>query len=182
MYSYIKGLITLKDDFCVVIEASGIGYLIKVPSPEEYSLNENTIIYLHQIVKEDDISLYGFKSIEQKNLFVKLINVKGLGPRGALSILKANASDIVKAINDDNSSFFKQFAGIGPKLSSQIILDLKGKLVLPKINELEQKVFQALKSLGFSASEAKSITERLDYTENDLNSLIKKALQIANKL
>ena len=79
MYAYIKGIIKIINSNHVVIDNNGIGYLIYVANPYVYHEEEETIIYLYNHIREDEISLYGFKNIEEKELFLKLINVKGVG-------------------------------------------------------------------------------------------------------
>ncbi len=172
MYNYIKGTITEVTSNYVTLECSGIGYYIHVPNPFTYELDETLTVHVHHLVREDIDALYGFKTVEERNTFVKLINVKGLGPKGAMAILaSATPIDIARAIDAGNSKFFAQFPGIGPKSSQQIILDLKGKLVfednttISKTAESLQNVASALKALGYSAAEIKSATKDLPVTE-----------------
>ena len=172
MYNYIKGTITEVTSNYVTLECSGIGYYIHVPNPFTYELNESLTVHVHHLVREDIDALYGFKTVEERNTFVKLINVKGLGPKGAMAILaSATPMDIASAIDASNSKFFAQFPGIGPKSSQQIILDLKGKLVfednttISKTTKSLQDVFDALKALGYNSTEIKSATKDLPVTE-----------------
>ena len=169
MYSYIKGQITEVLPTHITIENNGIGYLIKVPNPylfENLLNKETTIIYTYQNVREDAIDLFGFSTSEEKQMFISLISVKGLGPKGALAILASSTpSDLNTAILEGNDKYFKSFPGVGAKLSQQIILDLKGKVNLsdeakaPKDDRIDN-VALALKSLGYSSSEIKAVTKK----------------------
>ncbi len=191
MYSYIKGQITEVMPTHITVDNNGIGYMIKVPNPYLYenNLNKDALtIYTYQNVREDAIELYGFSTKEEKQMFISLISVKGLGPKGALAILASSTpNDLANAILDGNDKYFKTFPGVGAKLSQQIILDLKGKINLeetsstPKDERLES-VNLALKSLGYNATEIKNVTKKLVISKDDtINSLVVQALRMLNK-
>ena len=152
MYFSFKGIIThIKDDY-VVIEVNNIGYQVFVPHVESFHLNEETKIYLYNVVREDEQYLAGFSSIEEKEAFLALISVKGIGPRTALNALSATtADDLFNAIAANNVTFLKKLPGIGGKAAAQIILDLKGQLTSTSAANPDQydEVREALKSLGF---------------------------------
>lgn len=185
MYSYIKGVITEVTPNYITVENNEIGYLIKVPNPYQFQEGKKNTVYLYHHVREDAIILYGFKTLKERDAFILLISVKGLGPKGALAILaSATPEEIAYALNDNNAKFFSGFPGIGQKLSQQIILDLKGKInfddstkVNPK-NELLDKVTSALKALGYSSQEIKAATKDL---EIDNNTSVSEAVKIALK-
>ena len=191
MYSYIKGQITEVMPTHITVENNGIGYLIKVPNPYlfENNLNQEVLtIYTYQNVREDAIELFGFSTKEEKQMFISLISVKGLGPKGALAILASSTpNDLANAITEGNDKYFKSFPGVGAKLSQQIILDLKGKVNLDANDsttkdERIDNVALALKSLGYSASEIKAVTKKLVLTKDDtINSLVVQALRMLNK-
>ena len=127
MYSYMNGKIQKVLATHIVLECNNIGYLIKVPNPYSFSENVTTCVHLHLIVREDAHDLYGFLTDLERDMFVKLINVKGLGPKGALAILASSSpEEIIANINQKNASYFSKFPGIGPISSQQIILDLAG--------------------------------------------------------
>ena len=129
MYSYFKGIITEVCATHITVECNNIGYLVKVPNPFSFELGSTKTVYVYQNVREDAIELFGFSSADEKKMFISLISVKGLGPKGALAILaSSDVLEIVKALDDSNAKFFTSFPGIGAKLSQQIILDLKGKV------------------------------------------------------
>jgi len=190
MYNYIKGTITEVYATHITLECHDIGYLIKVPNPYLYELNQSVTIYIYQHVREDAIELFGFSSINEKNMFLGLISVKGLGPKGALAILASSSiSEIVDALDNNNASFFVSFPGIGTKLSQQIILDLKGKINfndqdnLPGIKEILENVSLALKALGYSNAEIKAVTKSLNVTDKtELKDAVKMALKLLKKV
>ena len=129
MYGYIKGTIKDIESNYVIIDNHDIGYIIYVPNPYYYKLDEIYTIYTYTQVREDEYSLYGFANKEQLNLFLKLIQVKGVGPKMALPMLATGSPEgIYDAIERENILYLKKFPKIGEKVARQIILDLKGKL------------------------------------------------------
>ena len=117
MYAYIKGVITDRNDQQIVIENNGIGYLINCPlgiSAEIGGIGDEVTVYLYQSVKEDDISLYGFNSRDQKEMFLKLITVSGIGPKVAHSICASlSAEQIAAAVMSNNISVLTGVKGLG---------------------------------------------------------------------
>lgn len=188
MYGYIIGKVTKITPKYIIEENNGIGYLIIVPNPYSYNLNEEYKIYVHQYVREDILDLYGFKTEDEKDLFLKLISVSGIGPKSALSILATGTvSEIVNAIESRNEVYLKKFPGIGAKAASQIILDLKGKLSFnQEISNasLSQsnlgEVEEALIALGYSKKELTKVLAKLDGNK-EVGVLIKEALKLLAK-
>lgn len=185
MYGYIKGIVTKITPKNVIIENNGIGYLIIVPNPYSYKLDTEYKIFTHQYVREDILDLYGFLTEDEKELFLKLISVSGIGPKSALSILAAGTvSEIVRAIESRNANYLKKFPGIGAKASQQIILDLAGKISFTDelISSDKNKniklddVTDALVALGYSKKEASKVVEKLD-PSLDEGTLVKEALK-----
>ena len=132
MYAYIKGKITDRNDQQIVIENNGIGYLINCPlgiSAEFGGLGDEVTVWLYQSVKEDDISLYGFNSRAQKEMFLKLITVSGVGPKVAHTICAAlSAEQIAAAVMSGNVALLTSVKGLGKKSAEKIIVELKDKL------------------------------------------------------
>lgn len=160
MYSYIKGIVTDIESNYIVVDNNGIGYLIYTANPYSFSLNENVTIYLYQYVREDEISLYGFKTKEEKSMFLSLIEVKGLGCKMALPMLANGGVDsIISAIESENINYLKKFPKIGDKVARQIILDLKGKLVTNQNNDTtnNDELVEALKALGYKPADIKNV-------------------------
>lgn len=160
MYSYIKGIVTDIESNYIVVDNNGIGYLIYTANPYSFSLNENVTIYLYQYVREDEISFYGFKTKEEKSMFLSLIEVKGLGCKMALPMLANGGVDsIISAIESENINYLKKFPKIGDKVARQIILDLKGKLVTNQNNDTtnNDELVEALKALGYKPADIKKV-------------------------
>lgn len=184
MYSYINGIVTEIESNFITIDSNGIGYKVYTPNP--YSFNENIVykVYLYQYVREDEMSLYGFKTKAEKDLFLKLIEVKGLGCKMALPILATGSIEgIVDAIERENILYLKKFPKIGDKVARQIILDLKGKLVSSQEQNISSKDFseliEALKSLGYKSSDINKILPNIK--ENEVENQIKEALRLLLK-
>lgn len=185
MYSYLQGLVTEVKANYVTLEANGIGYQLFVPNPYLFRFGETAKIYIYQKVAEDEISLFGFESLEQKELFLQLISVVGIGPKSAKAILAAGTVvEIQGAIQSGNAKYLQKFPGIGPKASQQIILDLQGKIdlnaSLPIVGDVLSEVDEALQALGYNAKEIKKILPKLD-AKKPINELIKDALKFMLK-
>lgn len=201
MYEYIKGIVEHIGPEYIVIDNHGIGYQILTPNPFVFSAvkGEETIIYTYQHVREDLIALYGFATISQKFMFKKLLNVSGIGPKGALAILAfGEPAQVISAIENEDEKFLVKFPGVGKKTARQMILDLKGKLNdvlddqsdqvvretvnLPRMDdpveeELEEALL-ALAALGYSERELKKITSKLKEKQLSTDQYIKQALQL----
>ena len=185
MYSYIKGKITEIDSSYITIETGGIGYLISTPNPYAFNVGDEYKVYLYQHIREDENSLYGFKTREEKELFLKLINVKGLGCRMALPIIATGSIEgIMDAIERENILYLKKFPKIGDKVARQIILDLKGKLVLNSEVSAESKdleeITEVLKGLGYKPADIKRVLPNIDTSKN-IEQQIKDALKLLLK-
>jgi Holliday junction DNA helicase RuvA len=187
LFDYIKGLITNVTAEAVTIENNNIGYTFKTANPYLFTENSETIVYLHQYVREDNISLYGFSSREERAFFNKLISVKGIGPKSALAILATSELDELKtAIEEGNIEYLQQFPGIGLKASQQIVLDLRKKLDFKKEiikNPKVDEVLQALKNLGYKSKELDGLQSILISNINlPIQDLLKLCLQkLSNK-
>jgi len=198
LIDYIRGVITYINPEYVVIENQGMGYQVFTPNPYVFSVdNEEKIIYTYQYVREDILALYGFNSREQKELFMKLISVSGIGPKGALAILASgNPSQVVQAIEEENEKFLVKFPGVGKKTARQMILDLKGKLhdivpdavpslfadmdeqeVKSQSSEALDEAIEALKVLGYAEREINKVVPALMQQSMTTDQYIKEALK-----
>lgn len=183
MYSYIIGKIVCIDSNSITLENNGIGYLIYTPNPYVFKENEIYKIYLYLQIKEDEHILFGFKDLFEKELFLKLISVKGLGPKMALPIIAMGSiSGIADAINRENILYLKKFPKIGDKLARQMILDLKGKIEVKGDISLgdSDEVYEALLALGYKEKDIKDIIGRVN-KENSIEDQIKEALRLMIK-
>ena len=186
MYGYIKGKITEIDSNNIVLENHDIGYLIYVPNPYSYRLNELVTVYTYTKVGEDEYTLYGFQSREQKELFLKLISVKGLGPKMALPIIATGSfTSIADAIENNNLSYLKKFPKIGDKVAKQMVLDLKGKLNAVNTGLFAKEDFtdeltEVLLGLGYKQADVKKVANKID-SSLSLEEQIKEALKLMLK-
>jgi Holliday junction DNA helicase RuvA len=168
----------------ITLDNNGVGYLIYTPNPYSFNINEDYKVYIYHHIREDESSLYGFKTIEDKELFLKLLSVKGLGPKMALPIIASSTfNGIADAINRENVLYLKKFPKIGDKLAKQIILDLKGKLEVNASlvgNDYTDELYEVLKGLGYSDKDVKNIIPRIN-RELSLEEQIKEALKLMLK-
>ncbi len=186
MYDFIEGKVEYIYSGSISINASGVGYLINTPSPYSFKEGENARVYVYEVVREDELSLYGFKSQEERSLFLKLISVKGLGPKMALPMLATGSvNGIVDAIQRENYLYLKKFPKIGDKVAKQIVLDLKGKVSQVNMAEededdSENDLYDALISLGYKDKEIKGVIGKVDKTLS-IGDQIKDALKMLLK-
>ena len=184
MYSYIKGLIVDIQSDHIVLENNGIGYLIYVSNPYAFSKGKE-VVDLYQQVKEDGILLYGFNLKEEKDLFLKLISVKGIGCKSACTMLASgDVEGICEAIESGNMTYLKKIPGIGPKAAGQIILDLQGKVTATKqtvVNQELEEAMEVLIALGYKQSEVDKVVKKLTDENLDTNGYVKKALSLIVK-
>ena len=181
MYNYIKGIVVEINSTNIVLDNNGVGYEIYTPNSFAFEEGNEYKVYVYQYIREDEQSLYGFKKKEEKELFLKLIDVKGLGPKMALPIIAMGSiNGISDAINRENILYLKKFPKIGDKLARQMILDLKGKLELTgETIELDatDELIEALKGLGYKDKDIRSISPKVN-TEIKLEDQIKEALRL----
>ncbi len=185
MYSYFKGVITSNMADGIVIDVGGVGYLIHVPNPFSYEVGKTYQVYVYNHIREDEYSLYGFKSMEEKELFMKLINVKGMGPKVASGIFATGSiKGIVDAINKENLLYLTKFPKIGDKLARQIILDLKGKVFdstdLEDSEDSMEELISVLENLGYKTAEIKKVIPLIDASK-PLEEEVKDALKLLLK-
>ncbi len=184
MFNYIIGQVVMQESNYIVIENNHIGYTIFVANPFSFDLNKEAKVYLYNQIKEDEYSLYGFKNIEERNLFLKLINVKGLGPKMAMPMLATGSiAGIVDAIDRENVLYLTKFPKIGEKLARQIILDLKGKLANKQelnVSSDFDDLVSVLESLGYKTVEIKKVLPKVN-ASLDIEEQIKEALKLMLK-
>ena len=180
MYAYIKGFIKEIESNYIVLDNNGIGYLIYTPNPYSFNIDEEYTVYIYQNVKEDELTLYGFKLKEEKDLFLKLIEVKGLGCKMALPIIATGSiNGIIDAIERENILYLKKFPKIGDKVAKQIILDLKGKLNTNGVvtNNTNDELIEVLKGLGYKTQDILKVVRQVN-TNLSLEEQIKEALKL----
>lgn len=179
MYSYIKGIIDEVTSSSIIVSNNDIGYNIFVSNPYSFDVGSEYKVYLYNYIREDEYSLYGFKTLEEKDLFLRLINVKGLGPKIALPMLATGSvQGIVDAIDRENIMYLTKFPKVGDKLARQIILDLKGKLTkVEDVNVGGEELISALESLGYKKADIKKVISKVNQSES-IENQIKEALKL----
>ena len=185
MYSYIIGKVTDINSNNIVLECNNIGYLIYVPNPFSYQIGNEYKVFVYNKIAEDEYSLYGFKTKDEFELFLRLISVKGLGAKLALPILATGSiAGIVDAIDRENILYLTKFPKIGDKLARQIILDLKGKLNFEISEELvsdeTEDLIDTLTALGYKSSEIKKVVGNVDKSLS-LEDQVKESLKLLLK-
>lgn len=204
MISYVKGQLTTLDEGSVIIETNGIGYEVLCANPYDFqeAMNKEVKVHTYHYIREDNQSLYGFKKKEDKQLFAQLLNVSGIGPKGALAILgTVSVPEFVSAIEQEDDKYLTKFPGVGKKTARQMILDLKGKLIvwLPD-NENENTLFyqedltskekrerlddaiEALKALGYTDKEVKLVRTELEKSkQSSVDDYVRQGLQLLMK-
>lgn len=198
MYAYIKGKLSQLFPTHVVVETNGIGYEIQTPNSyrfQQYYQQEVTI-FTSLVVREDAQLLYGFMSEEEKEMFLSLNKVTGIGPKSALAILAASTPNEVKiGIENENETYLTKFPGIGKKTARQIILDLKGKVQITEENPdtllnfdnpqgnnaspVLEEALLALEALGYSKRELNKVEKKLQAeTYHSVDEAVKAGLKI----
>lgn len=193
MYEYFEGTITKIAPDYLAVDVGGVGYKVYSPTPFAYHLGQKTKVYIEQVVRDNDISLYGFDSEESKGLFLKLLSVSGIGPKSAMAIMAAeDSTSLAEAIEQGEVKYLTRFPGVGKKTASQIVLDLKGKLG-DYVQKLDRKVdaeispalndaLLALLALGYTQKEVDRITPKLaDEHLDSADQYIKKGLSLLLK-
>ena len=188
MIATLEGTLEYRGDDSIIINVGGIGFRVYVPASTLSQLGAvkgRVSLYTHLHVREDNISLYGFASSEELTLFKSLISVSGIGTKLALSLLSAlNPEQLVMAITSGDIDLLSQTPGIGKKMASRLVVELRGKLekdwremALPLAPE-RADVIAALTGLGYSVTEAAKAISRLpDFEELSLEEKVKMALQ-----
>jgi len=188
MIAAIEGILEYFGVDSIIVKVGGIGIQVYVPSSSLSKLGaagDNVSLYTHLHLREDNVSLYGFTSSEELALFKNLISVSGVGPKVALSLLSSLAIEqLAMAITSGNAELISQAPGIGKKVASRIVIELRGKLerewkeaALPLAPE-DTDAIAALTSLGYSLREAtQAISSLPNSSELSLEEKVKLALQ-----
>ena len=199
MYEYLTGVVTFINPYYLVIETNGIGYQIALGNPYRYSskLNKEIKLYVHQVIREDAHLLYGFDSLEEKQLFLRLVSVSGIGPKSALAIMASDDhSGLIQEVETGDVTYLTKFPGVGKKTAQQMILDLKGKFgelsIDTPFNLFDESTAQdatalseameALSALGYSDKEVKRVEKQLKEVENlTTDEYLRQALKLMMK-
>lgn len=198
MISYVKGTLTEVDGDLIVVEAGHVGMGIHVPLSvihELPSIGEEVQIFTHLKVADDALTLYGFNSRNDLLIFRQLINVSGIGPKGALAVLSALRPDELRlAVLTADAKAISRAPGIGAKTAQRIILELKDRIAAETpvfkaeennpfsqsgtLNDAAGEAIQALTQLGYSLSEAgKAVRAVSNRGEMDSEAILRQALK-----
>jgi Holliday junction DNA helicase RuvA len=188
MIARLEGIIVHTTDKFFIIDVSGVGYKLYVTGETISSclLGDHASFWVYTAVRENSIDLYGFKSINELSFFELLLDVSGIGPKGALGIIALAPIDTIKrAIATGDVSYLNKVSGIGKKTAEKIIIELRDKLKdyknegdTPGLLRDENDILEALKSLGYSQNEARSALQQVPATIIGTNARIKEALRI----
>lgn len=187
MIASIEGNVSQILDDSVVINVSGIGFRVFVSTEvaKNTEIHQFIALYTYLVVREDALILFGFKTLEEKEMFVLLLGANGVGPRTALSILSTLSLDIIThAVIHEDAGVFGRVSGVGKKTAQSIVLQLQGKVnksILTSttvMKDIDGDVISALTSLGYSIVEAQAALQMIPKdTPEDLETRIRLALQ-----
>ena len=193
MISYIKGVLAYKSPTYVIVETGGIGYHINVSLNTYAKIEklERVKLLTYFSVKEDSQTLYGFENGMERQMFVHLISVSGIGPNTARLMLSSMTPDELRsAIIGEDLVAFKKVKGVGPKTAKRLILDLKDKmlkdggeapvLITPAKNTMRQEALQALVALGFMKSQVQKTLNKILREQPNIDS-VQKLIKLALK-
>ena len=199
MIAFVSGILEMKLNGYIVIDVGGVGYKVFMSETSIDSLGnigEKVKVYTHQHVREDDISLYGFLTMEELNMFELLISVSGVGAKSALSILaNVEPSSFALAVITNDTSKLVKIPGVGAKTAARIVLDLKDKLknqdlvdekkdIIKKnvVNEEEtNEAISALQVLGYNRKDIEKVFEKIDLSSLTLEDMIKQGLKYLSR-
>jgi Holliday junction DNA helicase RuvA len=189
MIGFLSGKIINKDEEKIIINVGGVGYVVYLTELGlEQCVNGQDIdisIYTH--VREQEITLYGFLQVEEQEIFELLIGVSGIGPKAGLKILAvADVNTIKIAIINEDITILTKVSGIGPKIAKKVVNELSGKIV-PSTNVAvgdalaQSDAIDALRSMGYTATEARGALEGLPKDTIDVGECVKYALKNLGK-
>lgn len=185
MIGYLEGTVKYAKPGKIVLFANGIGFTVSIPSNIIFLEKQKVELFIHTHIREDNLSLFGFKKTDDLDIFELLLTVSGVGPKIALTMLSSSIEEkIRKAISESNLAFFSSIPGIGKKTAQKIILDLKSKIdkVSVNMNNLEgnSDLIDSLISLGYQKGEIASIYPKID-SDLSLGDQVKSALKLLKK-
>ncbi len=162
MIAFLRGTLLQRTTDSIILDVNGVGYRVRIPTTTLASLGDlgtSVELYTHLHVREDDMSLFGFATQDELDLFEMLLSVSGIGPKVGLGILSsAPPNEIRSAIGQGNLEILSGIKGIGKKTAQRLVLELKGKVEvgeeIAELSPLDGEVAATLINLGYSAAEA----------------------------
>jgi Holliday junction DNA helicase RuvA len=187
MIASISGKVIQLTKETIIMDINGLGFEVFVPKPllSETEAGDLLYLYTYMLVREDNIALYGFTSLEEKQLFLQFLAVGGIGPKLSLSILSSLSIDNIRsAILSEKPDYFSRVPGVGKKTAQKIIIQMQGKLpdsdglAIRSITDVDDAVVDALISLGYSVVEAQTALQTIPKnTPDDVETKLRVALQ-----
>ena len=188
MIASLRGEIVQIEENALIVEVGGVGMRVFAPAPlrDKLKVGEMTLIHTHLIVRETELSLYGFESVADRTLFVTLLGVDGVGPKVALSVLSTlNIDAVQRAIFNEESDLFSTVPGVGKRTAQKIALYLQDKLkptgplqAVAAMSDADSEVLAALTTLGYSVVEAQTALQSLPKdAPQDVEERLRMALQ-----
>lgn len=174
MFEFLEGTVVDIKPTHIVLLVGGVGYLINAADPYHFKVDDQKVIrvYIYQSVSDTAILLFGFATIEDKQIFEKLISVSGIGPKSALAILAGNDRDgLISAINNEDVKFLTKFPGVGKKTARQIILDMQGKLDDVSTATVDNQQVGIQREKSPELSDALSALEALGYGSKQIDGI-----------
>ena len=196
MIGSLIGLIKDKKPSLVLLEVNGVGYEVHIPLSTSFQLpnnGESTFILTHLVIRDDQHTLYGFASEEERKLFRALIKISGVGAKMALTILSGiNVNGFVQSVINEDVDTLVHLPGIGKKTAERLIVEMKDKIQdvtdsseLPGSSASDSNMLlearNALVNLGYKSSEARKILDKIDTTDLEVEELLRQALKSLNK-
>jgi Holliday junction DNA helicase RuvA len=192
MIGRVRGRVVSVDPRCIV-DVGGVGLEIAIPDKDRESLSPvegEMVFHTHLVVREDSLSLFGFLHREDRDLFLKLISVSGVGPKIGLAVLSQYpAARVAGAIRNSEPAFLSKIPGIGKKTAERIIVELSDKMdefigvsePVAVTSSVREEVLMALTSLGMSRNAAEGVLDRMDWNAEDTaEDVVRRALKYAS--
>ncbi len=197
MIAHLTGNILLISNDSLILDVHGVGYEVFISATNLERLKNSTSpvsLLIYTAVREDNLSLFGFLTIQEKQIFLKLISVSGIGPKLALSILsKISTEELIRAIFQKDLLTLTSISGVGKKTAERLVVELKDKLIhlskdsslespAPKITPLIDDLLSALLNLGYNKIEAEKTLKVIQFTEpTNFEKTLKESLQALSK-
>ena len=195
MIGSLIGLIKEKTPSAILLEVNGIGYEISIPLSTSFQLpkvGESAFLLTHLVVREDQHSLYGFATEEERKLFRALIKISGVGAKLAITILSGtNVTGFIQSVVNEDIDALVHLPGIGKKTAERLVVEMKDKiseisdeqhnLQNSGVNSAVAEAINALVNLGYKTKDAKNILDKIDSEELSVEDLIRQALKSLNK-
>ena len=195
MIGSLIGLIKEKTPSAILLEVNGIGYEISIPLSTSFQLpkvGESAFLLTHLVVREDQHSLYGFATEEERKLFRALIKISGVGAKLAITILSGtNVTGFIQSVVNEDIDALVHLPGIGKKPAERLVVEMKDKiseisdeqqnLQDSGVNSAVAEAINALVNLGYKTKDAKNILDKIDSEELSVEDLIRQALKSLNK-